>query len=203
MIFSRFRSVGWVGAVATAALGCYLVSQRVASEPASVEALDRQILLTRVDIRKLGTEMVTRSRMPVLDRWNADVLALSAPTAAQYLHGAVQLAAFEAHAQQPRAIPVSVDVSERSEEAVVSSDGAAAPQPAVASGPVVTHAVVTRTPSADTEQPMLHRVNYMKPVDGGFQQAAPRRIALLDTALLTDLHDAARQEQFAGKHSAR
>ena len=33
MIATRFRTVGWVASVAVAALGCYLVSLRVAAPP--------------------------------------------------------------------------------------------------------------------------------------------------------------------------
>lgn len=112
MIATRFRSLGMAGGVALAALGCYLVSQRVAVERAQVEALDRQILMAKIDIRKLQTELGTRSRLPVLEQWNSNVLALSAPEADQYLHGEVQLARFEAPAARPPQIrEVSADVT--------------------------------------------------------------------------------------------
>ncbi|MGE3746705.1 MAG: hypothetical protein AB7G25_13540, partial [Sphingomonadaceae bacterium] len=69
-----------------------MISQRVASERTAVERLDRKILMAKLDIRKLETELGTRSRMPVLEQWNSQVLSLSAPSASQYLHGEVQLA---------------------------------------------------------------------------------------------------------------
>jgi hypothetical protein len=92
MIATRFRTVAWVALVALAALCCYLVSLRVAAERAQVARLDRALLAGRQDIRDLTTELGTRSRLVQLERWNADVLALTAPKAGQYLAGQMQLA---------------------------------------------------------------------------------------------------------------
>jgi hypothetical protein len=92
MIATRFRTVAWVALVALAALGCYLVSLRVATERAQVARLDRALFAGRQDIRDLSTELGTRSRLVQLERWNADVLALTAPKAGQYLAGQMQLA---------------------------------------------------------------------------------------------------------------
>ncbi|MDB5737874.1 MAG: hypothetical protein JWO65_1542 [Sphingomonas bacterium] len=92
MIATRFRTVVWVAGVAMAALCCYLVSLQVAAERAQVSRLDRGIFAARQDIRELGTELNTRSRLVQLERWNADVLALTAPKAGQYLTGEMQLA---------------------------------------------------------------------------------------------------------------
>jgi hypothetical protein len=92
MIATRFRTVGWVASVAVAALGCYLVSLRVASERARVSQAEHRLLATREDIRSLQTELNTRSRLVQLERWNADVLSLTAPKAHQYLAGEMQLA---------------------------------------------------------------------------------------------------------------
>jgi len=92
MIATRFRTVGWVASVAVAALGCYLVSLRVAAERAEVTQTEHRLLGEREDIRSLQTELQTRSRLVQLERWNADVLALTAPKAHQYLAGEMQLA---------------------------------------------------------------------------------------------------------------
>lgn len=92
MIATRFRTVGWVASVAVAALGCYLVSLRVAAERAQVTQTERHLLSEREDIRSLQTELQTRSRLVQLERWNADVLSLTAPKAHQYLAGEMQLA---------------------------------------------------------------------------------------------------------------
>ena len=92
MIVQSFKSVIWVGAVAGAALSCYMVSLRVASERAALERVENRILVAKRDIRALDTELVTRGRVRQLERWNRDVLALAAPTEGQFLQGEVQLA---------------------------------------------------------------------------------------------------------------
>ena len=87
-----FRSVFMVASCAGAALGCYLVSLRVASERAALEEVETKIVLTQRDIRLLQTEIGTRGRLAQLERWNVKVLALSAPSADQFLEGGFQLA---------------------------------------------------------------------------------------------------------------
>ena len=87
-----FQSVFMVGAVASAALGCYLVSLRVASERASLEGVETKIVLAQRDIRLLETEIGTRGRLAQLERWNASAIQLSAPTADQFVETGFQLA---------------------------------------------------------------------------------------------------------------
>lgn len=87
-----FRSVFMVASCAGAALGCYLVSLRVASERAALEEVETRIVLAQRDIRLLQTEIGTRGRLAQLERWNVKVLALSAPSADQFLEGGFQLA---------------------------------------------------------------------------------------------------------------
>jgi hypothetical protein len=176
MMATRFRSMGWVGCVAAAALTCYLVSQRVASERGAVERLDRQIVMAKLDIRKLETELGTRSRMPVLEQWNAQVLALSAPSANQYLHGEVQLARFEPGRDTPsidRGAPVRVADAQPARVIPV-----AAPESAPA-------------PAAE---PMLRHASYVKPSAGEFA-ANVRPAALLDSSVLAELQSTAQREK--------
>lgn len=87
-----FRSVFMVASCAGAALGCYLVSLRVASERAALEDVETQIVLAQRDLRVLQTEIGTRGRLAQLERWNASVLAMSAPSADQFLSGSFELA---------------------------------------------------------------------------------------------------------------
>jgi hypothetical protein len=87
-----FGSVFMVASCAGAALGCYLVSLRVASERSALEDVETQIVLTQRDMRVLQTEIGTRGRLSQLERWNADAFALSAPAAGQILEGGFQLA---------------------------------------------------------------------------------------------------------------
>src|SRR5215203_4912163 len=92
MSVKGFGSVFMVASCAGAALGCYLVSLRVASERAALEAVETQIVLAQRDMRVLQTEIGTRGRLAQLERWNAKVLALSAPSADQFLGGSFELA---------------------------------------------------------------------------------------------------------------
>ena len=87
-----FRSVFMVASCAGAALGCYLVSLRVASERAALEEVETKIVLAQRDMRVIQTEIGTRGRLAQLERWNAGAFALSAPSAGQFLNGGYELA---------------------------------------------------------------------------------------------------------------
>jgi hypothetical protein len=87
-----FRSLTMAATCAAAALGCYLVSLRVASERASLEDVETRIVVAQRDLRVLQTEIGTRGRLSQLERWNAGAFALSAPSADQFLRGTFELA---------------------------------------------------------------------------------------------------------------
>ncbi|QIK96600.1 hypothetical protein G7076_09280 [Sphingomonas sp. HDW15A] len=87
-----FGSLVMATSVAGAALGCYLVSLNVASERAELEAVESRIAMTQRQIRTLQTEIGTRGRLAQLERWNANFIRLSAPSADQILEGGFQLA---------------------------------------------------------------------------------------------------------------
>ena len=87
-----FHSVFMVASCAGAALGCYLVSLRVASERAQLESVETKIVLAQQDMRLLQTEIGTRGRLSQLERWNAGAFALSAPAADQFVKGGFELA---------------------------------------------------------------------------------------------------------------
>lgn len=95
MMARGFKPVGWVAGVASAALSCYMLSLNVAAERAELAKLERQIVTAKSDIRMLQTELGTRGRLQQLESWNANVLALSAPTSAQFLESELTLARFE------------------------------------------------------------------------------------------------------------
>ncbi|MBV8688309.1 MAG: hypothetical protein JOZ90_04615 [Alphaproteobacteria bacterium] len=95
MIARGFKSVIWVATVGGAALCCYMVSLRVATERADLAKVESQIIAAKRDIRSLQTELGTRGRLTQLDQWNSDVLALSAPTSAQFVKDDVALARLE------------------------------------------------------------------------------------------------------------
>lgn len=87
-----FGSLFMVASCAGAALGCYLVSLRVASERAALEDVETRIVLTQRDLRTLQTEIGTRGRLSQLERWNAGAFSLSAPAANQFVQGSFELA---------------------------------------------------------------------------------------------------------------
>jgi len=87
-----FGSLFMVASCAGAALGCYLVSLRVASERAAVEDVEARIVSTQSDLRLLQTEIGTRGRLSQLERWNAGAFELSAPAATQFVQSSFELA---------------------------------------------------------------------------------------------------------------
>jgi hypothetical protein len=100
MIAKAFKPVAWVAAVAVPALGCYMLSLKVAAERAELANVETRILAARQDIRTLQTELGTRGRLQQLEQWNADVLALAAPVSRQFLARDVSLARFDTRAQE-------------------------------------------------------------------------------------------------------
>jgi hypothetical protein len=100
MIARGFRPVVWVFMIGAAVLVCYMLNLRVAAERAELAKLDRRIIATQQSIRALQTEVGTRSRIPQLEEWNNDVLALSAPVTGQYLQSNVSLARFDTRQPQ-------------------------------------------------------------------------------------------------------
>jgi hypothetical protein len=158
-----FRSVFMVGAIASAALGCYLVSLRVASERAQLEDVETKIALAQRDIRLIETEIGTRGRLAQLERWNVKVIRLSAPSADQFVEGAFQLATLAKPERTPTieapVVLASAPLTPRVR--VVTSDDADAAPPARASRPL---------------GQMMHVASYSRP-DVAEVRAAPRREA--------------------------
>lgn len=192
IISARLRSAVLVTGVMASALAFYMVSMRVSAERSAVERLERQIASSMADVRQLQSELGTRERLPQLERWNADVLALSAPKAAQYLDGAVELAAF-ANDRQPAATDA------RLQPAI--ADGATAPRTAQVqtvayAGADARHGparqpVVTFAAGHDdaVEQPLLRTINYPA------QAATQRRAAtVLSDNVLSEIREAAAAE---------
>ena len=79
-----------------AAVGCYTVNLKVSSERAGVEALRNQLVADAREMRNLQAELRTRARFPELQRWNDNVLQMSAPAAGQFLRSPVELASYAA-----------------------------------------------------------------------------------------------------------
>ncbi len=75
-------------------VGSYTVNLKVSAERSDVESLKRSLVADARQIRDLQAELRTRARLPQMQRWNDDVLQMSAPAAGQYLRSPVQLAGF-------------------------------------------------------------------------------------------------------------
>ena len=189
-----FRSVFMVGAIASAALGCYLVSLRVASERAQLESVENKIALAQRDIRLIETEIGTRGRLAQLERWNVKVIRLSAPSADQFVEGAFQLATLAKPERTP-AIEAPV---------------------VLASAPLTPHVPVVTSDDADAPSPrasrplgqMMHVASYSKPEPVELR-AAPRRetpaVAKAETKPVSkaDAKPAKSVEQGAGKPATK
>ena len=153
MMSRGFKPVGWVAGVAAAALGCYMLSLNVAAERAELAKLERNIVMAKKAIRSLETELGTRGRLQQLESWNANVLALSAPTSAQYLDNPMTLARFDQREQT---------LEERSAVQLASADNnaPAAPQPAA---PAPVHHAAAPSDAGRLQQPLVHRASLSIP----------------------------------------
>jgi hypothetical protein len=183
MIARGFKPMGWVAGVAAAALGCYMLSLNVASERAELESIERKIIAARQDIRQLQTELGTRGRLAQLDRWNAEVLALSAPTSTQFLDSAVMLARFDRH--QPT-------IEERAKVQLASLETTEAAKP---EEPKVVMANYAPPPAlSDAEaRPILRRASLVVTEDKPLPTFKPVR--LLDAELVAEIRETAKAEK--------
>jgi hypothetical protein len=161
----------WVAAVGGAALGCYMVSLRVATERADLARVEGQILATRGEIRSLQTELGTRGRMTQLEDWNSNVLALSAPSSAQFVRDPVTLARLERH--EPNVAEQGAEVRMASAETGAAAAPAdpdvaapAAPKPAPR---VVTAVAPAAPPPAPT---LVHQASYTSESSAKLKPAA-------------------------------
>lgn len=151
MIARGFKSVIWVATVGGAALSCYMVSLRVATERNELAKVERQIVEAKRDIRSLQTELGTRGRMTQLEQWNAEVLALAAPSSAQFLRDEFTLARLYRHD------PTVADRSAELRLASAETGAAKSSETAKPATPGVVQAVAER-PAA--QQPMIHRASF-------------------------------------------
>ena len=85
-------------------VGSYTVNLKVSAERSAVASLKRSLVADARRIRDLQAELRTRARLPQMQRWNDDVLQMSAPVAGQYLRNPVQLAGFAVPEAAPDAI---------------------------------------------------------------------------------------------------
>jgi hypothetical protein len=207
MIARGFKPIGWVAAVGTAALGCYMLSLRVASERADLSNIERRIVATRQQIRSLQTELGTRGRLQQLEQWNDEVLALAAPVSGQYLHSSVQLARFGARSTNALDAPAEVRMAS-AEPAPAPAPAAAAPTPrhavadarSVAAPPPLERPILQRTSLTVTAAaaPAPAHATAARPAPPRADAAPGRPPALLDARTLREIGSAARAERGGG-----
>lgn len=187
MIASRFRSLVWVGVFATTALGCYVVTQRVAGERAELAKLERSILAGKREVRRLETELDTRGRLPQLEQWNAQVLALTPAKASQFLSGELQLASLDAPPRpliDPSIAPAPAAVQLASAPARAAARAEPAPAPV--------RVAATAAPAVE-EQPMLRQATFLKPKG--------EKLSVRQTAAIDDAGFAAELERMAAREA--
>lgn len=96
MAIYSIKGMGWFAVGVVVALGCYTASNRVASERDRLAAIERSIDQAKGDLRMLNAEFATRANIAQLERWNGDVMRLSAPRVGQIVDGDVALASVDA-----------------------------------------------------------------------------------------------------------
>lgn len=168
MAVGGLKGFGWILCFAVVAPACYMVSSQVAAERTRVEAVEMAILRAKKDIRALETEFDTRANMAQLERWNGDVLALSAPRPEQYMAGEAALASLHLPAASEQRYAALVVPAGVPEPVIAAAAPAAAPQPAVATARTAVEAAVTRAVEKTTT---LGKV---------------QRVAMVDDSLLSD-----------------
>lgn len=72
-------------------IGCYGAATHGAVRRTAVDTVRHQLVAEARIIRGLEVELRTRARLPQLERWNEQVLKMSAPAASQFMASPVQL----------------------------------------------------------------------------------------------------------------
>ncbi len=104
---TNLQSTVLIAAALASAIGCYTISLRVSSERVGIDGARDRIARDTADIRLLQAELRTRARLPELQRWNEQVLALAPPRAEQLLGNPVLLASYAA----PAAVRAPVELA--------------------------------------------------------------------------------------------
>lgn len=212
MAMHRMKGLGWLASVAIVAIGFYLVSSQVAAERKRLEKIDQRIASARRDIRALETEFDVRANLTQLERWNGDTLALTVPTAQQFVRSEIALASLTPSA--PLNPAATGDAAVRNASLIVPSTPSLAPatlpgQPgglqkvaAVTAKPTATAPVrrydavaVARSAAAPAKvQPAVTVARATAAARPGFRTVAMVDSTLLSAGTLGDLASGARKE---------
>ena len=187
----RLKGVGWFGGCVAVVLGFYLVSLQVAAERKKLETVNGQIRSAERDIRALETEFDTRANLAQLERWNGDTLALSAPTAGQFVASESALASLDVN-QIGGPAGATVQTAQLLVPSLPVAAAAAAPQAvdvavqAVAAAaplkPVTVRATVQTARATDTAIVRAAAPERLAAV----AKVRPQAVAMLDRKLLSD-----------------
>jgi hypothetical protein len=173
----RLRGLGWLASCAGIVLGFYLVSLQVASERNKLEALNGRIRTAERDIRALETEFDTRANLQQLERWNGDILALSAPVAGQFVSDERRLASVSFG----RPLVADGEGPVRTAALVVPAMPALAAPPA-AVDPIRTARIVEPAPAPKASA----AIRVVQVAQAAVSAVKPRKVAMLDDGLLSD-----------------
>lgn len=200
----RLKGLGWLAIAVIVALGFYLVSLQVSVERKKLEHVNRQIAAAEDDIRSLQTEFQTRANLAQLERWNGDVLALTAPTAAQYMQSGQALAALGssdmpggAEVQMASLVIPTLPVALPPPDAAPALDQAsAARQPVMAAAATSAPAtaaparakveVASAKPATDRLAAIVKAAAAQPPRTSVASRAKAEAVAMLDRKLLSD-----------------
>ena len=181
----RLRGLGWFASCAGIVLSFYLVSLQVAQERNKLGTLNGRIRAAERDIRALETEFDTRANLQQLERWNGDILALSAPVASQFVTNGAQLASVRFDAPL-----MGGDGEVKTAALVVPALPAATFQPAVipaatagVGAPVTSHAVVV---AARAEKKPTVTARVAQVARAAVAKTKPQKVAMLDRDLLSE-----------------
>jgi hypothetical protein len=146
--------------------------------------VERRIIAAKQEIRSLQTELGTRGRLSQLERWNAEVLALSAPASAQFMQSEFTLARFDRPEEtlDDRSATVRLTSAEAADTKAVEEKPAA---------PVV-RAVAPAPPPPAEAPALVHRASYAPPAKA---EPARRPAPRLDAKLADDIRTAASAER--------
>lgn len=180
----RLKGIGWFVGLAAVALGFYLISLQVAAERKKLDDVTARIAQARRDLRALETEFDTRANLRQLERWNGDTLALSAPTAAQFVSDDATLSSLDPTAPMPAVLAATLVVPALGDPAPVQV--ALAAVPAAVSAPIGhTRRVAPQTETARHAAPSARPADVAHAGDAG-ERVRPQTVALLDRQLLSD-----------------
>ncbi len=90
------KLIAFIATASASIVSCYSLALQAANERLAVAAARERITHDIAEMRLLRAELRTRSRLPELQRWNEEVLALAPPRAEQLVTGPVMLAGYAA-----------------------------------------------------------------------------------------------------------